>query len=82
MKQDVERRLVPREGASRYGVVLGEDGNIDTAATEQLRTEIVTARKDEKQLFNFGGDIEDIRVRCREETHLAPPVNPTFVGAN
>ena len=82
VKQDVERRLVTREGASRYGVVLGEDGNIDTAATEQLRTEIVTARKDEKQLFNFGGDIEDIRVRCREETHLAPPVNPTFVGAN
>ena len=82
VKQDVERRLVTREGASRYGVVLGEDGNIDTAATEQLRTEIVTARKGEKQLFNFGGDIEDIRVRCREETHLAPPVNPTFVGAN
>jgi N-methylhydantoinase B len=82
VKQDVERRLVTREGARRYGVVLGDDGSLDTAATEQLRAEIVAARKGEKQLFNFGGDIEDIRARCAEETHLAPPVSPTFAGSN
>jgi N-methylhydantoinase B len=35
----------------------------------------------EPDLFNFGGDLEDIRSRCEAETHLPAPVKPTFSGA-
>ena len=47
------------------------------AATETLRAELKAAAG-EPALFNFGGDIEDIRSRCEGETHLPAPVKPTF----
>jgi hypothetical protein len=28
--------------------------------------------------FDFGGTIEEIKARCKQETHLDPPVRPTF----
>ncbi len=31
------------------------------------------------EMFNFGGTIEEIKARCLEETHLEPPVSPTFL---
>jgi N-methylhydantoinase B len=78
VRQDVERRLVTREGARRYGVVLAEDGGIDTEATEKLRAELVAERGDDVPLFNFGGSIDEIKARCEAETHLDAPVQPTF----
>jgi N-methylhydantoinase B len=80
VRQDVQRRLVSREGAQRYGVVIAEDGAVDTAATEALRKERVAARGDNVELFNFGGSVEEIRARCESETHLPAPVAPTFVA--
>jgi N-methylhydantoinase B len=92
--QDVARRLVTVEGARRYGVVIAADGglgaigsigsigSIDKAATEKLRAELVAARGTDEALFNFGGDLEDIRSRCEAETHLPAPVKPTFIGAS
>jgi N-methylhydantoinase B len=77
---DVDRRLVTREGAERYGVVIDEAGRVEQSATEALRAKLIAARGDDIPLFNYGGDIEDIRARCLEETHLPPPVNPTFAG--
>jgi N-methylhydantoinase B len=29
-------------------------------------------------LFDFGGSIEEIKARCKAETHLDPPQTPTF----
>jgi N-methylhydantoinase B len=81
VRQDVARRLVSIEGAKRYGVVMAADASVDQAATETLRAELVAARGDNSALFNFGGDLEDIRSRCEAETHLSAPVKPTFVGA-
>jgi N-methylhydantoinase B len=61
---------------------IGSIGSIDKAATEKLRAELVAARGTDEALFNFGGDLEDIRSRCEAETHLPAPVKPTFIGAS
>ena len=80
VRQDVDRRLVTPEGAARYGVVIGDDGIVDAAATQALRAECVAARGDDIGVFNFGGELEEIRARCEEETHLPAPVKPTFIA--
>ena len=80
VKQDVARRLVSPEGAKRYGVVINTDGTVDSGATQTLRAELKAAAG-EPSLFNFGGDLEEIRDRCEQETHLPAPVKPTFMGA-
>ena len=81
VRLDVERRLVSREGALRYGVVMGDDGAVDGKATADLRARLVAARGEDIGLFNFGGEVEDIRARCAVETHLPAPVKPTFIAA-
>jgi len=42
---------------------------------------LIAARGTGSALFNFGGDLEDIRSRCEAQTHLPAPVKPTFIGA-
>lgn len=76
---DVRRGLVSAEGARRYGVVLTEDGGVDGDATVALREEL-RASRGEVQLFDFGGSIEEIKARCKKETHLDPPVTPSFAA--
>ena len=76
---DVNRRLVSVDGARRYGVVISDDA-VYAAATETLRAEMA-AERGEAELFNFGGDIEEIRARCEQETHLPAPTKPEFVSA-
>lgn len=73
--QDVNRRLVTREGAKRYGVVIDDDGNVDAQATATLR-EARCAARGEIELFNRGGTIDELKERCEAETHLKPPVSP------
>jgi N-methylhydantoinase B len=81
VRQDINRRLVTVEGAKRYGVVIATDGSVDNSATEALRAKLKAAAG-EPALFNFGGDVEEIRSRCEEETNLPAPVKPTFIGAS
>ncbi len=77
---DVERGLVTVEGARRYGVVIGADGALNQAETEALRTRLREERG-APELFDFGGSIEEIKQRCKAETHLDPPSQPTFAQA-
>ncbi len=79
VKLDVERRLVTKEGARRFGVVIDDSGEIDQFATDELRTKLKTERG-EVDLFNFGGDVEEIRARCEESTYLKAPVKPQFAA--
>jgi len=74
---DVNRRLVTVEGAKRYGVVI-ENDEINLSATEALRDEMALKRNPEPELFNFGGQLEDIRSRCEDETNMPAPVAPVF----
>ncbi len=82
VRMDVERGLVTRDGARRYGVVIAADGAVDEGATEKLRAELRAARRGAAApLFNRGGTIEEIKARCEAETGLAPPRQPEFRSA-
>lgn len=77
---EVRRGLVSREGARRYGVVVGEGGEVDTKGTEKLRREIGEGRSgDWKEVFNRGGTWEELKAKCLEETGLPPPKDPRDV---
>lgn len=75
VRVDVRRGLVSAGGAKRYGVVIGDDGSVDAAATAALRKEMAAERGD-VGLFSFGGTIDEIKARALEETHLPAPVSP------
>ncbi|AEP31279.1 hydantoinase B/oxoprolinase family protein [Brumicola nitratireducens] len=74
---DINRSLVSVAGARNYGVVVKDDMSIDHDATTALRAEMASARGD-VQLFDFGGDIADIKARSLEETKLPAPETPEF----
>ena len=74
---DVNRGLVTAKGAERYGVVIA-DGAVDETATATLRDKLISERGDDIPLFNYGGTIEEIKARCKEETGFEPPVTPVF----
>jgi N-methylhydantoinase B len=75
---DVNRRLCTSQGALRYGVVIIDNGTVDLDATSALRADLKSKRED-IPMFNYGGELEDIRARCEAETHLPAPVQPEFV---
>lgn len=77
MAADVDRGLVTREGARRYGVVLDENLRVNFRATHALREEMARKRGPSR-MFDFGGSIEELKARCKEETGFDPPVSPTF----
>ncbi len=74
---DVAAGLVSVDGARRYGVVCNEDGEVDDAATEKLRSGMAAERGDTK-LFDFGGTPEELKARCEAETGLPAPAAPEF----
>ena len=74
---EVDRGLVSREGAKRYGVVVNDDFSLDEKATEELRARL-SAERGEPKLFDRGGTIEELKARCFEETGLQPPKDPVF----
>jgi N-methylhydantoinase B len=74
---EIRQGLVTPEGAKHYGVVADENGVIDSAATEALRTEI-KAKRGELPLFDYGPAIDDLRARCEEETGLPAPIQPVW----
>ncbi len=74
---DINRSLVSVAGARNYGVVVKDDMSIDQDATTALRAKMAGTRGD-VQLFDFGGDIADIKARSLEETKLPAPETPEF----
>jgi N-methylhydantoinase B len=76
--KEVRRGLVTAEGARRYGVVVSDDGELDAAASEALRTELHAGRPDELPVFDMGPGMEEILARCLEETGLPAPTKPVW----
>ncbi|GAC30916.1 hydantoinase B/oxoprolinase family protein [Brumicola pallidula] len=74
---DINRSLVSVKGAAAYGLVINDDMSIDQAATSRLRAQMASKRGD-VQLFDFGGDIADIKARSMAETKLPAPQAPEF----
>jgi len=74
---DAKRGIITAEGANRYGVVLTGDLKLDEAATSALRGRMARERG-ETALFNFGGTVEELKARCKADTHLEPPTAPVF----
>jgi N-methylhydantoinase B len=74
---DINRSLVSVKGATAYGVVINDDMSIDQTATSKLRAQMASTRGD-VQLFDFGGNIEDIKARSLAETKLPAPQTPEF----
>ena len=75
MALEVDRALVTRDGARRYGVVLDADGGVEEEATRDLR-ETMRRERDDPGLFHYGDTIENILARCESETGLPPPSPP------
>ncbi|OAO04054.1 5-oxoprolinase [Sphingomonadales bacterium EhC05] len=78
---EIRQGLVTVKGALEYGVVIAEDGTVDTAATEKLRAEMAAAVVESDSPFNFGPDIDTLRTNCLEETGLPAPIQPGSVAA-
>ncbi|GAA6186574.1 hydantoinase B/oxoprolinase family protein [Aliiglaciecola sp. NS0011-25] len=74
---DINRSLVTIQGALGYGVVINDDLTINVEATADLRAKMAAERGD-VSLFDFGGDIADIKARSMQETNLPAPQPPEF----
>ncbi|QBF32003.1 hydantoinase B/oxoprolinase family protein [Thalassococcus sp. S3] len=78
--RDVNRGLVTKDGARRYGVVIAK-GAVDTKATDKLRADMAKSRGETK-LFDRGfTSIDELKSRCLKETGFEPPIAPVFRGA-
>jgi N-methylhydantoinase B len=74
---EIRQGLVTRDGAQSYGVVIEDDGTVDRAETEALRTSLRVSRGT-LPLFNYGPDLNTLRARCLTETGLAAPTQPVW----
>ncbi|MET0238683.1 MAG: hydantoinase B/oxoprolinase family protein [Sphingobium sp.] len=75
--KEIVQGLVTVKGALNYGVVIADDGSVDSAATEALRAKI-RGERGEIAVFDFGPDIETLRANCLAETGLPAPVAPQW----
>ena len=74
---EAKRGIVTTEGARRDGVVLNGEHSVNETATAALR-QTMASERGEVELFNFGGTVEELKARCKDETHLDPPKTPVF----
>ncbi len=78
--KEIVQGLVTVGGAKAYGVVIADDGSVDAAATEALRTDMRTTRGP-IEVFDFGPDLDTLRANCLEDTGLPAPVPPKWTFA-
>ena len=73
---DVRRKLVMVEGARNgYGVLLDTNGMVCTLETEELRADMRSLMTD-GSIYDRGGNLDELRVSCLQETGLAAPMPP------
>jgi N-methylhydantoinase B len=77
--KEIGQGLVTIEGARAYGVAIGDDGQVDAAATGALR-EAMRGERGAIEVFDFGPDIETLRANCEAETGLPAPVQPRWAN--
>jgi N-methylhydantoinase B len=75
---EVRRGLVTRDGARRYGVVVGDAGDLDAGKTDALRSDLRARRTGDLPVFDMGPELDDILARCEEETGLPAPTKPVW----
>jgi N-methylhydantoinase B len=75
--KEITQGLVTVEGARAYGVVITGEGALDIVATQALRDSLRTKRGPLK-LFDYGPEIEDLRINCEVETGLKAPIQPQW----
>ena len=75
--KEIRQGLVTSEGAKSYGVVADANGVLDVAATDAMR-EKMRASASPATVFDRGGEIEDLRARCKAETGLDAPKPPVW----
>jgi len=77
---DVDAGLVTPQGAKRYGVVITTSRGmhqVDKKKTSALRSRL-RKKRGKAEIFNFGGEIDELKKRCRRETGLPAPEQPVF----
>ncbi|WP_411291985.1 hydantoinase B/oxoprolinase family protein [Sphingorhabdus sp.] len=77
--KEIIQGLVTVTGARDYGVIASENGVVDLAASEMLRSKL-RAERGTLPLFNYGPTIENLRTNCAAETGLAAPVQPVWTN--
>ena len=70
--KEIRQGLVTSAGARAYGVVADADGLVDEPATTALRATMSASTL----LFDRGGEIVELRARCKAETGLDAPLPP------
>jgi N-methylhydantoinase B len=75
--KEIRQGLVTTAGAKAYGVIADSEGVVDMAATEKLRASVTGSNL----LFDRGGEIEELRARCKAETGLDAPKPPVWTYA-
>jgi N-methylhydantoinase B len=75
---EVGQGLVTVHGARGYGVVIDNAGGVDQAATEHLRQTLRDQRGETIPMFNYGPEVEDLRLACVNETGLPAPIQPVW----
>ncbi len=78
--KEISQGLVTEDGARAYGVVASDNGVVDVAATNTLRSSIRAARPP-LSLFDYGPGIDALRATCEAETGLPAPVQPVWAMA-
>ena len=73
---EVRRGLVTSAGARSYGVVVDDEGVLDAAATDELRTAIRADRVEPLPTFDMGPPLETILANALAETGLPAPRPP------
>jgi len=77
--KEITQGLVTAQGARAYGVVVAAGGDVDAAATDDLRAAMRAARP-ETPLFDYGPGIAALRANCLAETGLPAPVQPAWAA--
>ena len=75
--KEITQGLVTVEGARAYGVVATADGQVDSNATDALRSRM-RAERPALELFNYGPSVEQLRTDCVSETGLPAPIQPKW----